>query len=68
MPSQSMITLDINSTTACTSLRITEDVLVEGQELFEVYFEVDDYFGSYAVNGSNTTTITILDSNGRKLN
>ena len=59
-----MITLNNETRTNCTGLRITEDVLVEGRESFEVYFEVDDYFGSYAVNGSNTTTITILDSNG----
>ena len=64
IPSPFAITLHNESTVECTDLDITEDVLVEGQESFEVIFEVYEFFGSYAVNGSNTTTITILDSNG----
>ena len=66
VPTPSLITLTNGTRTVCANVSITEDMLVEGQETFEVYFEVDDYVGSYAVNGSNSTMITILDSNGEK--
>ena len=45
-------------------MTVQSDMFVEGQETFELYFETDDSLGSYVVNGSNKTTITILDSNG----
>jgi hypothetical protein len=61
--SPSMLNLNNETRISCTGLQITEDKLVEGQEAFEVYFEVVNFFGSYAVNGSDTTMITILDSN-----
>ena len=64
VPSPLMVNLNNETRTACTDMNITEDKLVEGQEAFEVYFEVVNFFGSYAVNGSDTTMITILDSNG----
>ena len=65
MPAPSTVTLTDAIRSVCTNLFIAEDELVEGQETFEVYFEVDSFVGSYAVSGSNSTVITILDSNGQ---
>ena len=65
MPAPSTVTLTDATRSACTNVFIAEDMLVEGQETFEVYFEVDSFVGSYAVSGSNSTVITILDSNGQ---
>lgn len=59
-----MVTLSNNTRLVCTNVFITEDELVEGQEMFNVYFDISALKGSYSVNGSNTTLINILDSNG----
>lgn len=61
----SNITLSAAARHECAELSINKDKLVEGQESFNVYFDVDSYSGSYTLNGSNVTKVTILDSNGK---
>ena len=59
-----MITLNVTTRESCTSVDIMPDELVEGREYFELYFETFSELGSYSVNGSNSTEITINDTNG----
>ena len=58
------ITIRSDTKLDCANVSIIEDDLVEGRELFEVYFLIDDFDGSYSLIGSNLTIVTILDSNG----
>ena len=59
------ITLSDDNRTECTRVTITPDLLVEGRETFQVIAEADEFNGSYAVNGSDTVTVTILDNNSK---
>ena len=61
-----MVTLSENNTSGCTIVSITEDMLVEGQEYFQVSISVHGSYGSCTLEGSNLTKITILDSNSKK--
>ena len=61
-----MVTLSENNTRGCTDVSIIEDMLVEGQEDFEVSINVRAFYGSFTLEGSNFTKITILDSNSEK--
>ena len=65
MVSPKMVTLSNDNKGGCTNVFIIEDVLIEGQEYFFVFFQVYDYFGSYTLEGNNLTMITIVDSNGK---
>ena len=60
-----MVTLTDQDRMACTNVSVLQDDLVEGRELFELKFETFNEIGSYSVNGSSSTVITIVDSNGQ---
>ena len=61
-----MVTLSENNTRGCTDVSLTKVVLVEGQEDFQVSINVCTFYGSFTLEGSNLTKITILDSNSKK--
>ena len=61
-----MVTLSENNTRGCTDVSIIEDVLVEGQEDFQISINVHTFYGSFTLEGSNLAKITILDSNSKK--
>ena len=48
----------------CVNVSVVADDLVEGRESFLLFFETIGKLGSYSVNGSNSTVVTITDSNG----
>jgi hypothetical protein len=60
-----MLTLTETEIVSCTSVTALTDQLVEGMEYFELFFEPIDLIGSFVVDGSNTTLITILDANSK---
>ena len=58
------LTLNLNMSTSCVSINITDDILVEGTEVFLVHFnETDD--NQINIAGTETVTVSIMDDEGR---
>ena len=56
-------TLSFNSSNICTLVQVIDDRLIESNETFEISIEFEN--PNDVVNGRNTTTVTIIDDDGK---
>ena len=56
-------TLSFNSSNICTLVQVIDDRLIESNETFEISIEFEN--PNDVVYGRNTTTVTIIDDDGK---